>query len=271
MSDSETRKQFARDVCLPYLMDLERFREHLDVLSFMLVGSVATGDSSETSDIDVAVVCDRNIYDSIAAGTDWDRGRPTEEQLDGVRLQYYGIAFEKVERKLRELDDAYLYVYGNALTLSDPDGQYFERLASLLTANPDVRRDRVEGKLDMLSRRSRALDQAIEAGDNMSVATVCLELLRRSLELIALMDRIEFDPRKRLFMTAMRGELGRKHEPLVRTLMSAIGELGDIHDAAGLSSSTFPERLEQLIASLSEEASRQGFRVGLDTPDLRQA
>jgi len=270
MSSSLDRRQFAREVCLPYLITLERFRDDLDLLSFMLVGSVATGHDDENSDVDVAVVCERRVYDSISGSADWDRGRPTEEHLDGVQLQYYGISFEQIEKRLSELDDVYLHVYSNAISLRDPNGQYFERLAPLLAGSPDVRRERVEGKLDMLVRRACAMRQAIQAGDIMSIAQVCLELLRRGLELIALLDGVDFDPRKRLFMTALRGELGRELEPVFRRLVSSLGELGDFRDSADLAHFSYPSHLDGLVAALSDEARGQGFRVGLQGPDLRQ-
>jgi len=256
---------------LPHLITLERFRDHLDLLSFMLVGSVATGQDDQNSDVDIAVVCERGVYDSISGSTDWDQGRPTEQQLDGVQLQYYGISFEQIEKRLSELDDAYLYVYSNAIALRDPNGQYFGRLKPLLAGSPGVRKSRIEGKLDMLIRRAHAMRQAIETGDIISIAQVCLELLRRSLELVALLDRIEFDPRKRLFMTALRGELGRELESAFRRLVSSLGELGDFHDYADLARFSYPSQLDVLIAVLSDQARCQSFQVGLQSPDLRQA
>jgi predicted nucleotidyltransferase len=270
MAEGRRLRQFARDVCLPHLTTLDRFASHRDRLSFMLVGSVATGLCDESSDVDIAVVCDQSVYDAISSGTDWDRGRPTEEHLDGVQLQYYGIAFEEIERKLAELDDACLHVYSTAVPLMDADGQYFKRLERLLTTNPAVRRERVEGKLDMLIRRSRALGSAVDTGDVVSIADVCLEMVRRILAVVALLDDTGFDPRKRLFTTALRGELGRRLEPRIRELLSAIGELGECRGPADLEGFTFPGRVGELIALLSDEARKQGFRVGLESPDRRQ-
>jgi len=270
MDDGKGLKQFAREVCLPHLTGLDRFGPHRDRLSFMLVGSVATGLCDESSDVDIAVVCEQSVYDAISNGTDWDRGRPTEEDLDGVQLQYYGIAFEEIERKLAGLDDASLHVYSTAIPLMDPDSQYFERLGHLLTTNSQVRKARLEGKLDMLIRRSRALGSAVETGDVISIADVCFELIRRSLAVVALLDDTRFDPRKRLFTTALRGELGRSVEPRIRELLSAIGELGETRGPDDLAGFTFPGRVEELIALLSDEAREQGFRVGLETPDRRQ-
>ena len=101
-------KGFARGKCLPYLMELPKFSSYIDRLSFILVGSVATGICDETSDIDIAIACDENVYSIVSKDTLWSKRRPTEVQFDGVQLHYYAVAFEEIQQKIEELDDVYL-------------------------------------------------------------------------------------------------------------------------------------------------------------------
>jgi predicted nucleotidyltransferase len=251
-------------------MTLPRLAPYRDSLSFVLVGSVATGLCDETSDIDIAILCDEATYHLIAEGTSWSTGRPTEVHLDNVQLHYYAVAFKEIRRKLRALDDVYIYVYSTAVTLWDAGDQYAKRLGDLLADNPRVRKQRIEGKLDMLIRRSRALRASLASGDVICVGQLCFETLVRCLKTTALLDNLPFDPRKRLFRTAIAGPLGQQLEPKLRLLLSTIGDLGQIGDAAGLAAFSFPDRLDEMVGILTNEARAQRFRVGLDKPDRRQ-
>jgi predicted nucleotidyltransferase len=146
-------ERFARDRCLPYLVVLPRFRSYRDRLSFVLIGSVATGLCNEASDIDIAIVCDEGIYNAISQNTVWSKRRPTEVHLDGVQLHYYATTFEEILKGVEELDDIRLYVYGIFIPLRDPDSQYTERMGALFSNNSEIRKLRLEAKLDMLIRR----------------------------------------------------------------------------------------------------------------------
>ncbi len=96
-------QEYAKSKCLPYLLDLPRFASSIEQLSFIIVGSVATGLCEENSDIDIAIVCDGEIYETISYETQWDSGRPSETRMDGIQLHYYGITFEKIESRTSEL------------------------------------------------------------------------------------------------------------------------------------------------------------------------
>jgi predicted nucleotidyltransferase len=267
MTPAEMRA-FAENECVPYLLGLPRLKPHVDRLSLLLVGSVATGLCGEGSDVDIAVVCDEATYHAISPGTAWAEGRPSEITLKGVQLHYYAIPFEQIERKLDELDDVYLYVYGSAVVLSDPGGQYARRFAPFWSRAGDIRRERIEGKLDMLLRRVRALRACLADRDPLASARLCLELVTLSLKVTALLDDVPFDPRKRLFATALRGPLGRRIEADVCALFLALGDLGQLPQDPSAGSG-FLARVESLARTLSDEAHLQGFRVGLAAPDRR--
>jgi len=270
MQDCQTRLlEFAESECLPYLSKLPRIARCVDKISFALVGSVATGLCSEDSDVDIALVCDKQTYEDISQGTPWSEGRPSEVSLSGNQLHFYGISFEKIEEGLRSLDDVYLYVYGNARVLSDPHGEYERRLASMLPDAPRVRKERLEGKLDMLLRRTEALKQSLGGEDPIVAASICLELITLVVNVAALLDNISFDPRKRLLKTALGGKLGRRIEPMVRDLFAPVGELGNPQLDLASAVCRFLERLETITQVLCEETRAQGYRVGLDHPDRR--
>jgi len=264
-------QQFAKSKCLPYLLGLPRFKPYLERLSFILVGSVATGFCRENSDIDIAILCDEETYKAISKDTSWDAGKPSKAKIDGVQLHYYAITFDKVENKLRELDDMYLYVYSNAIVLRDPGNQYARKFSKLSSHVFEVRKQRLEGKLDMLIRRYRALKSALAEKDVLSIGRICLELITLCLKVIALLDDIPFDPRKRLFTTALKGRIGQRVEDKIRQLFSILGTVGWLRGDSDFANFAFPDKLGEIIEILSEEADKQGFRVGLRSPDMRHA
>ena len=263
-------QQVARSHCLPHLLAEPGFQSFQDRLSFVLVGSVATGTCHAKSDIDIAIICDPAVLEAISAGTDWQEGRPSETSIEGVQLHHYGIAFDAIDRRLRELDDEYLYVYGNALVLRDPGNRFTRETSWVREEEAEIRKQRIEGKLDMLLRRSRGLEQTLEVGDLVGTARVCLELITRCLKLTALLDRKAFDPRKRLFATATEGEIGRRIDRQVRRMFSALSILGEIEDPGDFTRFPFMLELKEVAGVLSEEARSQGYCVGLEHPDRRQ-
>lgn len=262
-------QEFAKSKCLQHLLQLPRFKPYLERLSFILVGSAATGLCREGSDVDIAIVSDEETYRDISKDSPWNAARPSEVRIDDVQLHYYGITFDRIESKLRELDDTYLYVYSNAVVLQDPGNQFTRRFSRLTSYIPAVRKQRLEGKLDMLLRRSRALDFCLVDNDILTTGRVCLELITLCLKVIALLDDIAFDPRKRLFLTSLKGKIGRQLEDKIRQLFSSLGTLGRLKDNSDFRSFTFPDKLKEIVERLSEEAAKQGFRVGLETPDRR--
>ena len=262
-------QEYAKSRCLPYLLNLPRFASSIEQLSFITVGSVATGLCKENSDIDIAIVCDGESYETISCDTQWDSGRPSEARIDGIQLHYYGISFEKIESRLWELDDVYLYVYSHVIVLRDPQNRYTQRLGTLSSYIPEIRKQRVEGKLDMLLRRSRALGHCLDEGDPLLTGRVCLEVIGLCLKVIALLDDVPFDPRKRLFKTALRGRVGQQMEDKVRQLFSNLGALGSAESGSDFADFLFPDKLNEIVNTLSHEARKQGFRVGLERPDRR--
>lgn len=259
--------EFARNEALPYLVQHPKFAEYVDRLSFILVGSSATGLCRPDSDVDIAIVCEKELYDEISKGTRWQEGRPSQEIINGIQLHYYAVSFESIEEKFIQLDDLYLYVYSNCIFLQDANDQYLKRVKAKDSKTEEVRRARIEGKLDMLLRRSKVLELCIKNNEDiLAITEMCVEVIKLSLKVSALLDNIDFEPRKRLFNTALSGKTGRIIEAKIRQLFNTIGLIG-----ASKESIKFPNELTEIISELSKEAQRQGFKVGLEKPDRRHA
>jgi len=262
VSIRDTYLEQARTTAVPYLLRSQSLAPYAGRISLAVVGSVAAGFCSEESDLDIAVVCPHSILSSIPESATWHRGKPSEVHLDGVPVQYYGTSYHKVSEGVRELDDAHIYNWQNAVVLHDPSGRLKELLGSLFGDEEGLRRRRLEGKLDMLIRRGRALEQAQSYRDPLVVARLCLEIMSLLITVIALLDCQTLDPRKRLFTTGLSGPLGSRLSSRVSGLFQHLGQLADWWRDDSTKSLEFIEVFEQLVDTVKSEAERQGFRVG---------
>lgn len=260
----------AKARCLPYLLAEPGISLKADHIAFLVVGSVAAGLCHNDSDIDIALLCDPDVYCELSVGTPWPAGKPIEVTFDGVRLHYYGITLDMIAAKVKDLDDVYLYVYSQTLTLKESHSKHAERLVHLTQGNQDLRRLRAEGKLDMLLRRSRALRVAVEEGDPVVICKVFLECITLALKVIALLDNMPFDPRKRFFATALSGPLGRRLDAQVRAMLGRLDVLGIQGDLRG-PASVLSRGVDEITGVLAETAKGQGLSVGLGKPDMRHA
>ncbi len=104
MSIQKQLISFAFERAYPYIIEQPTIKGFLSQISFILVGSAATGLCNAGSDVDICLICDQNTYDTISVGTRWLDGRPTEVILDGTQPHYYAISTESLNRKIAELD-----------------------------------------------------------------------------------------------------------------------------------------------------------------------
>ena len=274
----ELRAQFievAKVKGLPYLRELAPFKARDGELAFILVGSVASGLCAPNSDIDIAVIGDSATAEALNMDPAWNHlfpgGRGGAARVDGVPLQFYFIAYDVIEAGLGDLRDSYFYQYGSPVILHDPKGRYAQLQAALEAARPKLRRQRLEGKLDMLRRRYADLETSLRYRDLMSATWIGLELITLGIKVAALLDDVPFDPRKRLFLTGLAGRLGYQLEGSFRQLIAGLAELSELRLDSNPGNFRFPVRIASVIQVLSEEARGQGFRVELDRPDPRCA
>ena len=222
MTIQEQLVSFAFDKAYPYILEQPHIRDYTSGISFILVGSAATGLCTAGSDVDVCLVCSRDVYDVISVGTRWLDGRPTEVVLDGIQLHYYAVSTDNLEKKIAASDGLAMYVYSNALVIDDTAEHYRPILEKIRAALPQ----RFECELDMLGRRKRALRTVLtENTDPMTRLELCCELAKRLLTCIALFDGLESDTRKRLYRTALRGPTGKELQPRVDALLALMGSV----------------------------------------------
>ncbi len=222
MSIQKQLISFAFDKAYPYIIEQPTIKNNLSQISFILVGSAATGLCNAGSDVDICLICDQDTYDTISVGTRWLDGRPTEVILDGTQLHYYAISTESIYRKIAELDGHTFYVYGNAIVIDDTTGQY--KLIADKIHDPLLLSKRFESEIEMLGRRKRALHYVLNNDiDPMARLEICSEIIKRLLICIALYNGRECDSRKRLYRTALLGTTGIMLQSKIDAMISLIG------------------------------------------------
>ncbi|MCJ7543333.1 MAG: nucleotidyltransferase domain-containing protein [Phycisphaerae bacterium] len=262
MSVQTQLEHWAASVGLRHVLAAEGLEGPQGQLAALLVGSVATGFCREGSDVDIALVCDPPTYARISRGKTWSQGRPSEARVGRQSLHYYAETFDQVLARAKMLDDACLYVYGTAKVLYDPEG-LFGSVISPVIGGSGLRKERLEGKLDMLLRRTHALAGAAEQQAHALVlAKMSLEVICLALKVVALIDGVPFDPRKRLAETALVGPLGQ-------VMAADVAELVQISSQWQPRNQAFIDRLRALGHTLSRSAAEAGFVVGLPSPDPR--
>lgn len=222
MDIQEKLISFALQKAYPYIIVQPVIRDHLSKISFVLVGSAATGLCNAESDVDICLICDQNTYDVISLGTRWSNGRPTEVIIDGMQLHYYGISKEALNKKIIDLDYQTFYVYSNGIVINDAAGHY-KQITDRISA-PVLRSQRFRKEFDMLGRRKNALHYVLNSDTDPVVRIeLCTELLKRLLICVALFDGRECDSRKRPYRTSLLGPTGISLTPKIDALFALLG------------------------------------------------
>lgn len=247
MSVQEKLISFAFEKAYPYIIEQPAIKDYLSEISFILVGSSATGLCNEDSDVDICLLCNQEVYDVISVGTKWKEGRPTEVILEGTQLHYYAASVDELDNKIADLDDRACYVYGNAIEIKDIAGWY-KHIAEQIHSQ-ELLKARFDKEYDMLRRRFGAVSQVLAKDtDPMVRLRLSAEIIERLLKCVALYDGREYDPRKRLYRTALLGVTGSKLKPYVDTLFSLSGSICQLTNQK--ETDVFLETLDYCINSL---------------------
>ena len=226
MSIQEKLITFAFEKAYPYIIEQAFIKDHLSKISFILVGSAATGLCKVDSDVDICLICDQGTFESIAVGTRWLNGRPTEVIIDGMQLHYYGISIDSLNKKIADMDNHALYVYRNAIVINDTTGHY-KQIADRI-CNPVLLAERRNHEVEMLRRRKISLHYVLNGDtDPMVRIELCSELLKRLLICIALFDDRECDCWKRTYQTALLGNAGMELAPKVDEMFALLGAVAN--------------------------------------------
>lgn len=254
-------QQWAADQALPFVLRTEGLSPRS--VSILVVGSVAAGNCRPSSDVDMAILCRQRLFARISSGKPWLARRPTEVQLDGRQLHYFAETVASVRERLLGLDDQAYYIYGTALPLLDKPRFYCEGIAQLANCEA-LRKARLEGKLDMLRRRLSAVRSDAPKANPLVLSQMSLEVLDLALRVIALLDGVPFDPRKRLMETALSGTLGRR---LKRAAATAVNCSSAWIPGAG--NPKFLRHMSRLQLQLEAAAQKAGYAIRLPKPDRR--
>ena len=244
---------FAKGTAYPFILNLPFYAKYSINISILIVGSTATGQCNDNSDVDICLLCEEHIFNDISTGTNWINGSPTEIIMNDIQLHYYAISYEAIEKKLAEYDDVAFYVYGNAVALSDNSGLY-NKIKGLIF-NDETRTNRKNKAIDMLVRRNRALKQILQReNDPILRIKVGLEIIELLLKTIALSDQIEFDTRKRFYITALDGDIGKNMACKVDSLINFLSDVGNIENKD--KSCLFTQTVDDCIESIQREQGR---------------
>lgn len=120
---------------------------HREEFSVLLTGSRATGVFSESSDVDVDVVCSRAVYNAVHRASRAAGIVSAEKSFfcyarDGDPQRYFGqnrgyphfslTPLDTVARHFREYEDVWLWVWTNAKIISDPNDQFAGLVGSFM-------------------------------------------------------------------------------------------------------------------------------------------
>ena len=177
MTIQDKLKKFAFGTGYNYIIEQQKFKDNFDKICFLLVGSVATGLCSIDSDVDICMLCERETFEKISVDTKWQMGCPTEIIIDGIQLHYYAISTESVIDKINKFDDITFYVYGTA-TVIGGNSMIFDKITKLINST-DIKTSRFNIAINMLNRRTKALNQVLILEDADTILYIKISLSKK--------------------------------------------------------------------------------------------
>jgi hypothetical protein len=216
---------------------------HREEFSVLLTGSRATAMFSDGSDVDVDVVCPREVYNAVHRASR-EAGIANAEKSffcfprGGDPQRYFGedkgyphyslTPLDTVERHFRDYEDVQLWVWTNAKVISDP-GKQFGRLVRAFTGYP---RDVLMRKLKYRWLRSEyaAIDVFPNhpSGDEdlLPAMGALSDAIADLLRLFFLVEGKPFPYTEKLMRYAPTTALGRKWGPSLQRLVAlAVGKV----------------------------------------------
>jgi hypothetical protein len=212
---------------------------HREQFTILLTGSRATGTALPGSDVDIDVVCPREVYDSVLRAS-FEAGITKAERAFYVVLQdddwdrYYGremgrpqfslTSLDEVEQHCRDYHDVWLWVWTHARIIADPREQ-FARIVEGFQGYPRevlVRKIKYHWLLmgyaavDIYPHQHRRDEDLVAATS--AILTAANELLR----LFLLVEGKPYPYTEKLVHFATETALGRQFCPLVRRAVDLV-------------------------------------------------
>jgi len=212
---------------------------HRDQFTILLTGSRAVGLAGPESDVDIDVVCPREVYDSVLRacyeagiikaqrsffcmlqGDDWDRyygermGRP----------HFSLTPLDKVEEHFRDYDDTSLWIWTNARIITDP-GRQFGRIVDSFRGYPrDVLVRKI--KYHWLLAGYAAVDVYphghLRDDDLLAAATAIVTAVNELLRLCFLVEGKPYPYTEKLMHCAPLTPLGNEFCPLLQRAVDLV-------------------------------------------------
>ena len=212
---------------------------HREEFSIVLTGSRAMGLHAEDSDVDLDILCPKDVFDCIQRAS-LEKGliKTPDSFFGGLKEDvwpkycgrslgwpYYSILpLEDIERQFREYDDVALWIWSNALIIADPEGR-FKRMQEGFKGYP---RDVLIRKIKY--RWLRAWYWAIEVyphhhGDDNALLPAGSAILMTVNELLRFFYLVEGKPfpnDKRLVSLVGETKLGKEFQPALQEAVDLV-------------------------------------------------
>lgn len=239
---------FAKFLACPYVLNLDAVKPYVNQVSILLVGSVATGICNPSSDVDICILCKRDVYDQINPLIEWNAGKYMEMSISGVKTRYYLEVLEDVIEGLNKLDDLMFYLYTFAIPLDDVSGAY-KNLQKYIYDQQLIAK-RKKHVFRSMVRRRRTLSSYLESyKDPFGRITVAYDILKAVLRAIAVYDNLPFDPKKHPYQTALSGQTGKFLQPCIDELIPCISRISRPEDA--IAQKEFITLIDNCISAIS--------------------
>ena len=220
-----------------------------DSFSVVLTGSRATGTHAAESDIDIEVLCPRDVYDRVQHAA-FEKGLTSapwknlymlvaDDWMEyfgpGVARPHYTLnSLEEVERQFAAYDDVWLWVWTNAKVIHDPHGQ-FSRICDSFAAYPQeilIRKLTYRWMLALYWSIEQSPHHRSGEDELLPSAAAVLNGVNDYLRFFFLVDGRPFPYAKRLAKFAPGTSLGAKFMPFFNRVVDlVVGRAWTEHDA----------------------------------------
>ena len=249
MTIHEKLLNFAREVAYPYLSNMPCIVGYKDKISILLVGSVAKGLCTETSDVDLCFLCRPRVWEAITQNGKIMCGAPPPTvEIENTMIQYWAMTPEFISARVAEYDEIILDTYGNAIVLNDNLGLYGE--VKNIIFNDEPKSKRKEVAVGSLLLKNEELKQFFKtSSDPVMRIKIGFEVIELLLKATALSDNILYDGRKRLYITALSGDTGKKLSDKIDKLINSLAE---ISKTSNKTASEFMQNADECISIINK-------------------
>jgi len=225
------------NVILQHFMSSELWRAYWHRAAVVVTGSSARGTGDEFSDTDILALVPsesyKALYDShrhaaqcgLIAVMNPDAFQYREFPLilvPGLKGHYKVHTFDEVECLISRYEDVTMWIHRDSLILHDPTGRYHEIQKSASSYPDSVWRDRVRTHYLAAWMGASAAGNPLRRRDRAAVVLTLADCFTQVLRLCCLLEGLPFPYEKWLYREALRTNVGRALEPLLREFLEEL-------------------------------------------------